>query len=390
MPSQKERQREDAKYKAIKQDKKRKTWRELKAEEEAACRAAVNEIIAKSNKVHRKLSKKEYALHTVENLFGDAERIRELGDWRPRRKSNRAIIWDLIQHLYCKYPVAKWWRHEAQNPRGMYQHIFLEVGAGESLYKIAKRRLHITPVLTKKMCHSILTEKKFDLGLVAQVRYAQFMHCGGSPWMAQQFFNSRMGEFSSDLLEDFKFTVIQWLCNRLNPRPEMFQDSTVRDLVDYFLYCYNEDRSYSVKGRTLHSAMGAMALWHDQLAVSKGQGKFEPCGLPEFILGKKNELDEEDIWTITEILTGKELAREGRHMHHCVYSYKHGIQQKLSSIWSLQKNGHRVATIQVRNQGPSIVQVRGKYNKEIKGLPANIIYQWARDNLINVSQWAFR
>ena len=77
-------------------------------------------------------------------------------------------------------------------------------------------------------------------------------------------------------------------------------------------------------------------------------------------------------WHIGELLSPRELACEGRQMHHCVASYARNCQRGSKSVWSVQaeeEDGRttRVMTIAVHNASCNIVEARGRYNARARG-----------------------
>jgi hypothetical protein len=133
-----------------------------------------------------------------------------------------------------------------------------------------------------------------------------------------------------------------------------------------------------------------MHKWHGELARQKTLtgATFEPAGY------KPGEYEREYtdrtgtervIWTVTEVLTGKELADEGRILHHCVYSYAGSINSRRTSIWSLRANGQRVMTIEVANSSHTVVQYRGKHNALPKAREFQILQLWAGANQLTVA-----
>jgi hypothetical protein len=86
-------------------------------------------------------------------------------------------------------------------------------------------------------------------------------------------------------------------------------------------------------------------------------------------------------WTVSEVMTQKDLSAEAQEMRHCVMSYAKRLNQGHTSIWSLQLQvGHRspkrVMTIAVDNKRKEIRQHRGKFNAHPMGdLPGEMRWQ---------------
>ena len=97
--------------------------------------------------------------------------------------------------------------------------------------------------------------------------------------------------------------------------------------------------------------------------------------------------DHRETWTITEVLTGKELREEGRKLRHCVVSYSQSIARGQVSIWSLQVDDARKITIEVVNATKQIAQVSGRFNRRATPMEMKTIMQWAAKNGLSVSKW---
>jgi hypothetical protein len=147
-----------------------------------------------------------------------------------------------------------------------------------------------------------------------------------------------------------------------------------------------------MKSRTALALLRDVTEWHQQLhrvKVAGGGAAFEPSGfsphVSEFEFRDKSGNSIKEIWVVREILSGKDLAEEGRTLKHCVYSYAQSIVRGQISIWSL---GHgpttnkldRVLTVEVRNQDKRVVQARGFGNRTATGEEFRIVNTWAQNN----------
>ena len=90
------------------------------------------------------------------------------------------------------------------------------------------------------------------------------------------------------------------------------------------------------------------------------------------------------VWTVEEILTMRALQAEGNAMKHCVSSYWYNIVNGGTSIWSLQKNGVRMLTIEVNNPSWTVVQARGKCNAPPTPKEKLIMMKWASKNRVRL------
>jgi hypothetical protein len=88
------------------------------------------------------------------------------------------------------------------------------------------------------------------------------------------------------------------------------------------------------------------------------------------------------IYTITELLSSRELEDEGRAMGHCVATYGGSCAGGHASIWVLKvadayDRETRLLTLEVRSASRLIVQARQKFNKEASPKELSIIGRWA-------------
>lgn len=326
--------------------------------------------------------------------------VRELEDWKPRGKSERAQFRSLVRHLLIKYPIPEFllnifeWEGE-KTTKEIWFRLLRYLTDGGSLYK-ATRPIDpgygdiVEPwfpvPLTRRMCHEMLRAKA-NTELVHAVRQAQVKVFGGHRLIAQAVCAWRLGEhFFPD--EAFWQTVIQWICNQ-----PMFDANAVGPLLDWVSHRKTEDADFSMKGRTPESAVTAMKAWHDELAKARAlRGtEYRPSGINEGIWEFRKRLPgggyEPEIWTITEVLTSVELRNEGRRMKHCVWMYGDSIEKGYCSIWSLQCNEQKILTLEVRSATKTIVQAAGRCNKKASQKDMRFIRAWATENRLNISQW---
>jgi PcfJ-like protein len=75
-----------------------------------------------------------------------------------------------------------------------------------------------------------------------------------------------------------------------------------------------------------------------------------------------------------------DLYREGRAMHHCVGTYGGGVRQGETYVYSIRKDGGRVATIQLVRCGDSVSigQLRGPCNSQVPREIEQTVKKWLR------------
>jgi hypothetical protein len=133
-----------------------------------------------------------------------------------------------------------------------------------------------------------------------------------------------------------------------------------------------------------------------RLDVTERCAAYAPSGFKEatFDLSERSRDGEvkKQIWRIEEVLTGKELAAEGRRMGHCVYSYAWAIERRQTSIWTMTLEDGQgttgrwaMLTIEVRNESRAVVQARGRFNRAATSAEHRILVRWAGQNGLSVN-----
>ncbi len=192
--------------------------------------------------------------------------------------------------------------------------------------------------------------------------------------------------------ETFAATVLGWLAQ--NP----VEATQLGPLLDYLTYRRRQDASFAMSGRSVAALVRGMAEWHRDLAQTKvvHGAAFAPSGFTKgtFDLSERARDGEvkTQIWRVEEVLTGKELAAEGRRMGHCVYSYAWAIERGHTSIWTLTLEDGQgttgrwaMLTVEVRNESRAVVQARGRYNRRATSAEHRILVRWAGQNGMTVS-----
>ena len=79
--------------------------------------------------------------------------------------------------------------------------------------------------------------------------------------------------------------------------------------------------------------------------------------------------------------SAKELAREGREIHHCVGSYVQTCQRGNSAIWSVSAWSNKnpvpeCVTVEMEFGTKRLVQVRGSWNSNPSNFMLNCVQRW--------------
>jgi hypothetical protein len=84
--------------------------------------------------------------------------------------------------------------------------------------------------------------------------------------------------------------------------------------------------------------------------------------------------------------------KEGRVMHHCVYTYTHACVLGKTAIWSMtlqegKGDKSNLLTLEVSISTNTIVQIRGKCNRMPTDVEMKVINRWADKEGLGISKW---
>ncbi len=315
--------------------------------------------------------------------------LSRLETWKPKGKSPETQIQSLIEHMVCDYPVPKFLLRSFDQAERLEEiRLFTYLARGGSLKKAIKEGL-FPAKMTAKMCHFFMTMRSNRLRTSEPVyeaaRRAQVQALGGGPRIEEAIATATALMIGGN--QDFWFSVIQWFCNQ-----PMFDPRQIGPVMDYLRHRKELNPDLTMKGRTTGALLQGMEEWHQELARVNAQDMathgehYKPSGLEEGIWEEKAGKSKV-TWTMTEILTSKQLAAEGRYLKHCVYSYGRSIAEGRTSIWSLRWEDQRMLTVEVVNS-KEIVQYRGKCNRKPTQVEMRILGNWAMENGLDIrTQW---
>ncbi len=327
------------------------------------------------------------------------EWLRPLEEWELTGKSKESVFRSLAEHLLAKYPTPHflWSTFYYTVPQTVpvtlvdLPAITAHVAGGGALYEVVKNG-QLPLSLTRRQCHDFLKTTS-DYSFVNGLRRIQVLSHGGDQRLYRIWVASQVAPLQEAQDEAFWDTVLRFFAQ--NP---LLDPSQINPLIDYIRYqrgfVRRANGAFTMKGRTAASLMRDMETWHGALAKDRQiTGEvFTPSGFKSGSYErtcKEGGRKENVVWTVTEILNAKELAAEGRALHHCVYSYVRSISNKHTSIWSLRANDGRVTTIEVINGAKKIVQYRGNFNAMPKAREFQILTAWAGENGLTIasSRW---
>lgn len=320
--------------------------------------------------------------------------IRPVQAWRPLEKSRRKVFASLAHHFLAEYNVPFFmnsaWLRETDGNTSKQRDWYVRLGRGHSI-----RKLNMPVRMTKKTAH-LFSQAADHLTVEEAMRYSQVLGLGGKEPLANAIIATRLGRKLEN--EDFWETTIRFLVNlkdldygHVNPIIDFlhyskFAKREVHTAGNEVVCLAPPDPGFSLKGRTISSLMRLVGKWHQSLAI-------ERCGAnycwPKSAFNEYRYLEETHdpdaprrIWSITELLSGAELALEGKLMRHCVSTYATACFRRRTTIWSMKRefkeSTKRVLTIELDPTTRTVRQARGKCNVKPDKKTFEILRKWAR------------
>ncbi len=330
-----------------------------------------------------------------------ADWLRPAETWFPTTPKTWPQFTSLAHHLFARYPVPPFMTSvwfdlppgEILPQHGWYKHL----GLGHSI-----RTAGLPLRFTKAMAH-LFTHAPHHYTAVAALRWAQVRGLGGDEALARAVLGTRLGKALAN--EDFWESVLHFFIN--HPALALAQVGPVVDFLQHQKFEWQEGVSqegvfgkqppprpdYTMKGRTVASLLRQVEEWHRQL----GQDTHQPSvawrhsPFKDFRLVEGREaLGNVRVWTITELLTSRELFVEGRAMRHCVATSAERCLRRQTSIWSLQvenqRGRQRVLTIEVDVPKRTVCQARRKCNRLSQAIEREIVGRWAAQEGLKVAE----
>jgi len=299
-------------------------------------------------------------------------------------KTEKSFVYYVSRHLFSEYRIPGFMDQAWTDPmQDLFQFWFVAIGRGMSVYKKCSKKY-----MTKKATHLFLTKGKKDLTIFENIWLARAMAEDINPTIAITLIkaNPRM---CLDLNDKFWLNIFTFFCK--NP---IRQGKKLSEVIDFLLEKQVIEPTFSLRGRTVSSLIQLSDQWHEDLARMKknGIGKWIPMPISDWRKAYGREKRKRE-YEVNQIITGKELSREGNVMHHCVYSYKRRCIAGEASIFSMRKTSfetgrnefvtRRCATIEV-DKNKRIVQARGYANRNLNRAEKNALNEWAKERCLSV------
>ncbi|MFT3937125.1 MAG: PcfJ domain-containing protein [Chitinophagaceae bacterium] len=318
----------------------------------------------------------EDLIQSVANLLAFSSAWRQdIFDWKPIATKATDQACELIDHLFCHYPVPGFLYKpffEKLNTTSIKW--FIHIGAGKKV-----RDLENMPIVfTQKMGHYFL-QAPCKFTVAEALRWAQVKGLGGDDKLSERIAYSWIGTKKYED-EDFWESFIRIVING-----GMFNHEHLTQLIDYVRESKRNNSNYSLKGRTLQSLLRQSAEWHEQSLLIRGNRFWPLSGL----YGYKAQNKLETI-KMEELSGSKQLADEGKAMKHCVASYVYQCEKGQTAIFSLRKYSldfivETMATIEVNLSLKRVAQAKAKMNRKISDEARKHLEEWASKNNLSIS-----
>ena len=160
----------------------------------------------------------------------------------------------------------------------------------------------------------------------------------------------------------------------------------LEDVADWVRVCTNTDRESSAlvtrrfnPDMSIDTVRSLSSEWHEAAAINRNGGYYQ---FPE-PWARAGKVGDYDILPITN---SRELYHEGHAMHHCVGTYGKRVCHGRCYIFSLPKEGVRIATMQLvrSEERVSMGQIRGPCNAPVSDKIKRAAKKWLK------SQHTFR
>ena len=318
-------------------------------------------------------------------------------EFKPSSKNRGRQFSHLLRYLLTKYDVPAFlddaWLNESTENK-VYREWFINLGMGENIRK--QQGLPIP--FTKKMAHNF-SQAPGNLSVNGAIRWAQVISLGGDDRTVHGLLSTPLGRsFNHD---DFWVSVIRLFID--NPFLDTNQYGPIYDYLHQKKFVSRgrrwvegklvdlgpEQPGLTMKGRNPEALLDQVQRWHQDLnRTPYGRSDFNwpSCGINGF-----EHKEKDDLYSVVELLSSRDLRDEGNAMHHCVASYAESCNRGDRAIYSLTRTDKeetvREVTIEVDVRSKCIQQVRRKCNEHPTDNDLRILNLWSRAEGMSLSRW---
>ncbi len=298
--------------------------------------------------------------------------VREITTWKKESVEVETQMSSIIRHCFAQYEVAEFLENIFYEENKIHMFWYVQLGRGESVLDL--KGFPVT--FTKKMAHEF-TKIPAHYSMGKAIRYAQAKGYGASNDMAETLAWSFLTEHFEN--EEFWTKVVKFFA-----KYEALPYDQVQEVLFYISNKFEENKSYSVKGRNWDTLLKQSNDWHVEYRkklAALNRADWNPSGVNGFTKMVVNTV-ETITYDIIELTNSEALYDEGYEMSHCVAEYEYECAQGTSAIFSLRKKIAEetsiLATIEVSLEYKAIVQAKAKYNEAISSEAETILFEWAK------------
>jgi len=348
----------------------------------------------KKKKPSRRKSPEEMLGLIHDSYIDPSKYVRNPDDWVSKSYNLNKQKIDFIRWVYCLYPVPQFmlelFTDKAKSelfvnsllPRKLFFKWFIIIATGGSFAKYSKE------IFTKKEAHLFLNAPDNNT-IIENIWWAKCK--------------------SIDLGRKVTHAIVKRLFRNINPPRHYLEIAnlfwwqrllillkncedevsieSLNDIMDFLRDRHNNSDVFDLKGRTFNSLIKLSNEWHRTMQFRKfGNQNFTWRGIdiPDWNWTDKKQTS---TWTVTQLLTSKELFNDGKRMRHCVASYGQRCMQGQSAIFSLMEDDgmnmpEKHVTIEL-SSSKQLIQANARMNRQPKGMAKLILNKWLSHNGID-------
>lgn len=307
--------------------------------------------------------------------------------WKPREKSAWKLFTSFIRHTFVQYDVPESFYNLLYFHQTMALDVVLTLfdtaAKGESIANLGLKGIGGV-YLTRQMSHQLINLRFSNLW--EALRYVQITGQGGSHQLAstlcRKFVLHQAFVFEAKMVRMLGFFA----------RQTTDDVEQLEKILIWLLECFPDGNVPDLHRRSIASLQREMDQFrHDALLAKNATVvAYQPSGCkPATFL----EVGEGGLllntFELVEISGDKQLLAEGRAMKNCVFTYRGDVLRGEASIWSLRKNGIRLATIEVANPLKVLMQVKRKCNAPADEETKKYVLKWAEHECLAVSNFVW-
>ena len=302
------------------------------------------------------------------SVFGN-KMVRPVHAWKKQGFEAESQLASLIRYCFARYEVPGFMEFVFSGENKVHMLWYVQLGRGVSVQDLSG-----FPVkFTKRMAHEFrLTPGNFTVERA--IRRAQALGFGATPDRADAVAWTALSDGFGD--ENFRTTLVKFFAGV----KEHAGFDQMQVILEYVFTMYQENKSFSMKGRTWAALVRQSAEWMREMAKKKAAANFndwKPAAIQNYEVQKG-----ESMMMIVQLTNSEALYEEGYEMSHCVADYADDCADGVKAIFSVRKYNREegfetLATVCVFLEDMGIYEAQARYNEMISKEAHEVIQQWA-------------